>query len=724
MTTALTDLLSLVNAHVLAAIARRRGVALAPIPQLAAALAQPEGIRRIYDSLPPADKALLDRLLIRGEDIAQDLQIEMTEHLRLATPDLPSPVHEHFRYVASPKRTDSSRFSDIYARLLEAGLVFTLRPSYFSQPPYNFSPGVTICAADEVRAALPAPTSQLTIVEDRAIVTRLTTRPTLVPLRLFAIWEYIQRQPLRRTMQGAIRRTDLRKMERATNLSGGAMNDDEATRLADFMVYLSSIMEVVASPDDEVIGAPRPSVFSLSTEKLWTQCVDAAMSAARAEQLIGMAIADGVFWDANKALHRLLIELPPGVWIELPSFLQRVRLRVPDLLRSRLEQVKRPDKEWRDFEDRYVTQMLRGPLAWLAVCDVAVDKVGQIHAFRMSAETQALLKTEQPAEVPQPGLIVVQPTFQIIALPPLSFDRLRQMVAFADLVKIGEAPEFKLTRASLYRAAQRELSLETIVELLQGWSKTPLPANVQREMNEWVGRHARIILRHSGPLLQTDETLLDELLADPALAPFFARRLAPTVAELTGGLRFSASQLREILLARGQLPMRIRSAAPGGGWEIDASGELRSTAVTPDPLWRPALERVAEPVTPAAPRQLAAVWKITPEKVRAIRDDKKAPAYVELLRKVVQADLPADLLQQIERWSRPEETAQIGAAILLQVSTAETAAQLLADRSLRGALRPLPNADNTWLLVKEEALPKVQARLAAWEVRVKEEAWK
>ena len=65
----------------------------------------------------------------------------------------------------------------------------------------------------------------------------------------------------------------------------------------------------------------------------------------------------------------------------------------------------------------------------------------------------------------------------------------------------------------------------------------------------------------------------------------------------------------------------------------------------------------------------------------------------------------------------------MGQVILLKVGTLDTATQLLADRSLRGALTPLPGADGRWLMVKEDALPKVRARLAAWEVTVTEGSW-
>ncbi|MBK6430671.1 hypothetical protein [Candidatus Amarolinea dominans] len=39
------------------------------------------------------------------------------------------------------------------------------------------------------------------------------------------------------------------------------------------------------------------------------------------------------------------------------------------------------------------------------------------------------------------------------------------------------------------------------------------------------------------------------------------------------------------------------------------------------------------------------------------------------------------------------------------------------------ALKPLPGADSTWLVVKEDTLSRVRARLAEWEVIVSEGVW-
>ncbi len=723
MTTTLLDLLSMVNHDVLATLRQAYRLPKSDMPALAHALAQPEVIQQAYRNLPPPEKALLDRLLLRGSDQAAGLQIELVQ-LGLVKPDLPAQVPAFFHYVASPARLASQRFGDVYARLLAAGLVFTSAPSFFRLPPLDFSPGEWLCAPDEVRRALPRPQAVVAILEDQAVKKRLNARPELTALRFFAFWEYVKRQPIRTTMQGDLHRTDLRKVGRALMISGFSLTDEDALELADFYAMLAGDLDLLETDEGVLSSEEAPRIFEQGQSALLRAAYAAFIERGRPALDRGLAIYSRDAKLARTNLVHMVQALPAGVWISLASFVQHVQLLAPELLRSRKQQAGTGAATWEAHETLFISDLIRGPLHWLAVCDLAFGDDGRLLAFRILPETLPMLLAEQVPVAPAPGLLVIQPTFQVIALPPLALDRLRQLSDMADLVRLSEAPEFKLTKASLYRAAQAGYNLDQVVELLQGWSRAPLPANVQREMEEWAGRHARVTLRRSAPLLQTEnEALLNELLADQSLAPFFGERLAPTVVELTTDERHSPQQLWRALLARGEMAMRMSPTTPAGGWQVDAEGELRSVAALPDALWLPILQRVAEPVATST-GQLATVWKITPEKVRALADSKASPApYLVQLQKLLRAPLPGELLRQIERWARPPETAQVGQVILLKVGTLDTATQLLADRSLRGALTPLPGADGRWLMVKEDALPKVRARLAAWEVTVTEGSW-
>lgn len=724
MSTTLLDLLSLVNADVLAAVRQTRQVSEAALPALAQQLADADAIQRAYRALPAAEKAFMDRLLLRSRDWAAGLQIEMVGS-ELAEPDTPPALSSQFRYLPSLTRSTSRRFGDIYARLLAAGLVFTIEPSYFSPQPLDFSPGRVLCVPAEVQRALPRPDLDLKLIEDSAISDRRLARAEFSCLRFFALWEQVSRQPIRRTVQGSLHRVDVRKAGRALVMGGQALNEQEIVELTEFYITVAAHLGILDDSPDLLSSHPAPAVFKLSQPALLQAALAGRFQAEPPGPDGSIAAAGGQSLTARKVqteMLRFLQTVPQNAWISFDSFSQCVRRLAPELLRTRAEQAM--GAGWSIHEELFIADFIRGALHWLAACDVSLDSSGDLVAFRVLPEGLAALLADQAPPRPAPGLIVVQPTFQVIALPPLALDMLCQLSDFANLTRLAEAPEFKLTKESLYRAAQAGYSLEQVIEALQRWSRSALPGNVQREMEEWAGRHARITLRRSAPLLQTaSETLLDEMLADRALAPFFGQRLAPTVVELTTDEAHRPEQLWQTLANRGELAMQMDPEAPTGGWRVTAEGELRSVAALPDPLWLPLLQQVAAPAADVdAPP--GTVWTITPEKVRALADKNSSAApYLAQLQKLLRGPLPAELIQRIERWARPPETAQIGQVILLRVSVAETVTNLLADRSLRGALRPLPGADGSWLVVKEEALPRVRARLAAWEVTVTERTW-
>lgn len=240
-----------------------------------------------------------------------------------------------------------------------------------------------------------------------------------------------------------------------------------------------------------------------------------------------------------------------------------------------------------------------------------------------------------------------------------------------------------------------------------------------------MGRPARAChaAQLSAPLLQTEsEALLDQLL-EPI------RRLPPSRAKAGAHHRGAGpgpgaqpGVLWRELLAHGELAMQMPPAAPVGAWRVTAEGELQSAATLPDPLWLPLLQRVATPGAAAGEQPTS--WTITAEKVKAVVDkNAAAEPFLALLRQLAPGPLPAELVQRVERLGASAGEGQVGHVTLLRVGTAEAAIQLLADRSLRGALKPLPGADSTWLVVKEDTLSHVRARLAEWEVIVSEGVW-
>lgn len=91
------------------------------------------------------------------------------------------------------------------------------------------------------------------------------------------------------------------------------------------------------------------------------------------------------------------------------------------------------------------------------------------------------------------GEVVVQPDFEVVFLSPAP--RLEvEMVRFAERTGTGVGALFRITRASVLRAAEQGLTTEQVLATLGAVSRTDLPANVARQIRDWIGatRHVRI----------------------------------------------------------------------------------------------------------------------------------------------------------------------------------------------------------------------------------------
>ena len=63
---------------------------------------------------------------------------------------------------------------------------------------------------------------------------------------------------------------------------------------------------------------------------------------------------------------------------------------------------------------------------------------------------------------------------------------------------------YKITRDSIYKAQQADLSVSDVTQWLVDQSGQPLPQNVLRSLDEWRAHHERIVFRTGVTLLQTE----------------------------------------------------------------------------------------------------------------------------------------------------------------------------------------------------------------------------
>jgi hypothetical protein len=128
--------------------------------------------------------------------------------------------------------------------------------------------------------------------------------------------------------------------------------------------------------------------------------------------------------------------------------------------------------------------------ARLARTAEGVTCVGLTPAGRYLLGAAETFEYAPPAE----GEVLVQPDFEIVFLAPAP--RLEpEMARFADRIGAGVGALFRITRASAIRAAEQGLAADEVVASLERLARSGVPANVARQLRDWMGSTRRVSLR-------------------------------------------------------------------------------------------------------------------------------------------------------------------------------------------------------------------------------------
>jgi DNA excision repair protein ERCC-3 len=104
--------------------------------------------------------------------------------------------------------------------------------------------------------------------------------------------------------------------------------------------------------------------------------------------------------------------------------------------------------------------------------------------------------------------------------------------ALAPFAELEKSPEhihtYRLTNLSLWNAAAAGMTAETMIDVLQRYSKFPVPGNLSGDLAERVARYGRVKLERAGDKLRmlcVDRPLLEELARQPKVREYLAERL-------------------------------------------------------------------------------------------------------------------------------------------------------------------------------------------------------
>ncbi|CEP69379.1 Helicase Ercc3 [Moorella glycerini] len=133
------------------------------------------------------------------------------------------------------------------------------------------------------------------------------------------------------------------------------------------------------------------------------------------------------------------------------------------------------------------------------------------------------------AYLPENPLVVQSDRTILLEVDNPLYPEARDALArFAELVKSPEhIHTYRLTSLSLWNAAASGLDAATIIQVLDNFSKYPLPANVVADIREYVGRYGKVKLMKQGNelyLVTADPVVATEIINNKRIQPYIKER--------------------------------------------------------------------------------------------------------------------------------------------------------------------------------------------------------
>jgi hypothetical protein len=635
-------------------------------------------------------------------------------------------------------------FEHIAARLIAAGLLVTSGQRAYSNAMYGFELLEEAIIPPPVLALLPPVPRQTENLAAPSAPPQIRSADAAAFQRdMYLYWSYLRDNDTQLTARGLMSKPNLKKVNAALSQQedlDALRDENDAGRLrflrgvlsACGLISLQGGLLKPAPDSDEFFTRPlarrtRAAFRAYRDGGFWDELAripSIAIEGRRASDAGGQRFVV----QARKAVLKLLDEAPAEGWIDVARFTEKVSNTRYEFLLPRKSDpygyrrnallnpyesygnslgwsfrrrtssrdygasIIRDEAEgWPLVEGAFIEAMLREPLYWLGLLDLglAADDT-QPWGARLESVRATPLGAHELMDAPLPedtapfgGRLIVQPTFQVLAYPPVSEVQLALLDRIAERGRLEQVAEYRLTRESIYRARQQHgLTVEDVVADLERESGTALPQNVAYTIQEWGRAQERAVLRDEVALVQvSDAAALDRLMEQDVGARL--RRVAPTVALAPADL---APAVEQALFAAGELPQRVArppDLEAGGPWLASADDGLLTLRPGAPAIY---LRRALRSFALEAPDG----WRLSAASVRQAAAGGLPPEQlVERLRAWSVGALPPALERQVLAWGGFFGSAAIERPVLLRASDERALQALLGDPEVAPLLRPI-----------------------------------
>ncbi|MBU0702551.1 MAG: helicase-associated domain-containing protein [Chloroflexi bacterium] len=734
------------------------------LPKMRAEFFTEARVRASWEKLNKREREVLNRLLLRGGTVAKRIFQREIIRAGLATeaPELEKPKHSHYAYrsgvpydrgayAGEPTRVRSLVFEDVIARLTFQGLVFSKgTPLTSGKTLYKiqFHPAAVIYVPDAIRRYLPEPEPIPLTLADWQPERVEPSAPAVLLRDLYLYWDFVRRDEVSLIQSGLVSKRSLKAIDQVLLVPDRRLKDatreDQTSRL-----YLLRQLLETCGLVHKYKGMLRPvEKDPLCVPEFWGQSQTEQLSAClqaylRLDEQNGFG--DEInkygprYQHARQTVLAALKKRPPNAWLEIEDLLEQIQAQDVDFLfpehgkveshqGSRYysysygyyyEDTKTLLEKFERSEAEFVSNCLASFLHQTGVVELGYDG-DALKGFRLTPAGRAILGVESAEPTSQlqeeeMGKLIVQPSFQLLALGPVSLALLAQLYLFADRERADlGAFEYRLSRESVYRAQQLGMDVTGVLRFLERNCDTELPQNVRRSLEEWAVSHERIVFRTGVSLLQAaDAALLAALADDPRTGEQLARTVAAEVSLVGNGRQ---KQLVAALVERGLFPA-VSGAQPEAADRsiiVRQDGTIRPIHAVPSLHLRGRLSRLAE-------ERDGGAWTLTPASVRRAGGSKaKVLRLLEELGNLHRGPFPAELTEQIKAWGGYYGRAAAETLTLIEFRDQATLEELIGHPDLQPYLIPFPTADRALAVVPTEKLPQVKEILARFGVQVKE----
>lgn len=270
---------------------------------------------------------------------------------------------------------------------------------------------------------------------------------------------------------------------------------------------------------------------------------------------------------ARSAIQSYLRDCVPGRWYTVKSLLQTIWDKEPFVLRPvqyntrgvQRRKTSAMQAKWNNCDGEVFIGLLSSTLYELGIVALGYPQ-SDLPEAQKRLNPDAFMLTELGAASLSPNTesapivstaslngnrsLVIQPNFELLLLQP-DLPTLYSLLPFAQVNQVDVVSRLTLTRESLLRGMDANMSIEQILQVLEAHGQKEVPQNVAYTLRDWVKLYKKVTISQVFLIEVPDEALADEIAGSSKLQTFGLRRLGPCVIAVNSDINLS--ELRRAL---------------------------------------------------------------------------------------------------------------------------------------------------------------------------------